>query len=77
MKTMKTMKTMKILLDQEVCTGHGRCYVLAPDIFSPDDHGHAQIIGQSNTEAEVPEHLADQARAAVANCPERAITVVD
>ena len=27
---------MRVVVDAAVCTGHGRCYVLAPDVFSPD-----------------------------------------
>lgn len=61
---------MKLRIDEEACTGHGRCYVLAPELFEPDDYGHGSLLA-----AEVPEGLADQARLAAANCPERAITV--
>ena len=28
---------MKVSVDAEVCTGHGRCYVLGPDVFASDD----------------------------------------
>ena len=31
---------MKIHLDNEVCSGHGRCYTLAPDVFDADDEGY-------------------------------------
>ena len=27
---------MKLRIDAEACTGHGRCYVLAPDVFDHD-----------------------------------------
>jgi len=33
------MATMKITVDAELCSGQGRCYVVAPDLFSPDDEG--------------------------------------
>ena len=61
---------MKLRIDEEACTGHGRCYVLAPELFEPDEYGHGSLLA-----AEVPAGLADQARLAAANCPERAITV--
>ena len=31
---------MKIRIDEELCSGHGRCYSLAPEVFSArDDDG--------------------------------------
>ncbi|MEX0665709.1 MAG: ferredoxin [Acidimicrobiia bacterium] len=63
---------MKVTVDAAACTGHGRCYSLAPEVFEPDDDGHSVVIA-----ADVPEHLRDQARTAAANCPESAITVDD
>lgn len=61
---------MRLRIDEDACTGHGRCYSLAPDLFGADDYGHGvvEVVG------EVPEALSEQARLAVANCPERAIT---
>jgi ferredoxin len=43
---------------------------LAPDVFAPDDYGHAEVVA-----AEVDGALADQARIGAENCPERAITI--
>ena len=61
---------MRVTVDAETCTGHGRCYVLAPDVFAPDDYGHCIVIHE-----EVGDDLAAQARAGAENCPERAITI--
>jgi ferredoxin len=61
---------MRLRIDEDACTGHGRCYSLAPDLFDSDDFGHGVVTGD-----EVPAELEDQARSAVANCPERAITL--
>ena len=61
---------MKVSVDLEVCTGHGRCYVLAPDVFAADDYGHCVLLHEA-----VGDDLAAQARAGADNCPERAITV--
>jgi ferredoxin len=61
---------MKVVVDADLCVGHGRCYALAPDVFGTDDYGHAVVLI-----AEVEGRLADQARIGADNCPERAITV--
>jgi len=63
---------LRVRFDEQLCVGHGRCYALAPDVFGADDFGHAVVLV-----AEVDGALADSARSAAANCPERAITVED
>ena len=63
---------MKIVLDEEACTGHGRCYALAPAVFDADDQGHCVIAVDA-----VPVDLQADARTAVANCPEVALTIED
>jgi ferredoxin len=63
---------VKLRIDAEACTGHGRCYVLAPEVFEPDDEGHSVGLFE-----DVPPELLDKAQLAVANCPESAITLVD
>jgi ferredoxin len=57
----------------EICTGHGRCYVLAPDVFVADDFGHCEVLVAEPTGDE----LQRQARLGAENCPERAISVLD
>ena len=61
---------MRIVLDSELCTGHGRCYTLAPELFDTDDEGHSVLLAD-----EVPEGLEAQAWLAVQNCPERCIAI--
>lgn len=61
---------MHVRVDPEVCTGHGRCYALAPDVFAPDERGHCVVLVE-----DVPPELEAQARAGEANCPERAISI--
>lgn len=63
---------MKVVLDEAMCTGHGRCYALAPAVFDADDQGHCVI-----EIADVPAELESDARTAVANCPEVALTIED
>ena len=63
---------MKVRVDAAACTGHGRCYSLAPGVFEADDEGHCVVIAPEPS-AELHEH----ARIGAANCPEQAITVVE
>jgi ferredoxin len=55
-------------IDRGRCAGHGRCYVLAPDVFEPDDEGYAVPIDPAPRD-----HLA--VRKAERNCPEQAVIV--
>ena len=61
---------VKIVLDADRCTGHGRCYSLAPELFDSDDEGHSVVIA-----SEVPAGLESQARLAAENCPETCISL--
>ena len=61
---------MKLRLDGELCVGHGRCYMLAPDVFGEDERGHCRLLW-----IEVPAHLQGQARLGADSCPEQAIAI--
>jgi len=61
---------MKIRIDKTLCSGHGRCYDLAPEVFTDDEDGYGQVIA-----AEIPEGVEEQARLAANGCPERAIVI--
>jgi ferredoxin len=61
---------VKIRIDKTLCSGHGRCYDLAPEVFTDDQKGYGQVIA-----AEIPDELVDRARLAAATCPERAIVI--
>ena len=60
---------LKVVHDVDACVGHGRCYVLAPDVFDEDEQGHGVV-----KLASVPADLEKQARRAAENCPEDAIS---
>jgi ferredoxin len=60
----------RVRVKSHVCVGHGRCYVLAPDVFEEDDRGHCVVVRE-----EIPDALADDARKGETNCPEGAIEV--
>lgn len=61
---------MKVTIDADKCEGHNRCIIIAPELFEPDDFGYAH-----EKDGNVPAELEEKARLAVANCPERAITI--
>lgn len=35
---------MRAHIDSKICTGHGMCYLTAPDVFA-DDEGYGQVLG--------------------------------
>ncbi|MGZ4712172.1 MAG: ferredoxin [Acidimicrobiia bacterium] len=63
---------MRVAVDVDVCTGHGRCYALAPEVFGADDFGHCELLVADGV---VPAALEDQARLGRDNCPEQAISI--
>ena len=62
---------MRVHIDPERCEGHGRCYTADPELFSADDIGNGHEVDDGT----VPARLEHSAHLAVANCPERAITI--
>jgi ferredoxin len=69
-----TVGAVKAAIDHARCTGHGRCYALAPELFVDDDAGYGQVIGDGG--------LADDAAIAAAQrvviaCPERAVAILE
>jgi ferredoxin len=61
---------MRIRLDAGACQGHGRCYMLAPDLFDADDDGHCVLLVD-----EIPAGRESDAQNGVDNCPERALSI--
>jgi ferredoxin len=64
---------MKVVIDAKRCTGNGRCYTLVPELFTDDERGYGQIIGDGR----IGEDHLQAARRAVIACPEDAISIVD
>ena len=64
---------MKIRIDEQQCTGHGRCYRLAPDLLTYDDEGYVSIRGSA---IDVPDDQVAAAREAASSCPEQAIELL-
>lgn len=65
--------TLKVQIDTRKCQGHGRCYDLAAGLFGDDDEGFGQVLGDGTVTSDNEQ----QARLAVANCPERAIELIE
>jgi ferredoxin len=61
---------LRVRVDPERCVGHGRCYVLAPEIFGEDERGHCRIDRR-----DVPAEHEAAARLGAESCPEGAIDV--
>jgi ferredoxin len=64
---------MRVRVDEARCTGHGRCYVVAPTVFSADADGYNAAIGE---EVDIADADAELARKAISSCPERALTIL-
>jgi ferredoxin len=63
---------MKMTVDRDLCSGHGRCYALAPDLFESDDEGFNSFRGKTVDVASDQEEIARRGANA---CPERAISL--
>ena len=65
---------MKMKIDDDLCTGHGRCAHYAPNVFRLDDDGYNADRGST---IEVPAGEEENARLGMKSCPERAIVEVE
>jgi ferredoxin len=61
---------MRIRIDKDVCSGHGRCFTVAPEAFDFDDEGFGVVKFEA-----VPAQFEAVARRAVDGCPEQAIVL--
>ncbi|HVV29628.1 MAG TPA: ferredoxin [Mycobacteriales bacterium] len=64
---------MKVTIDKDRCSGHGRCYVLAPALVTDDAFGYGEIVG----DGDVAPGQEEAARHAAEACPEQAFTVTE
>lgn len=63
---------MKVRVDSARCTGHGRCYTVAPKVFEDDEYAYSVVL-LAEIDSDSP--LADDARYAASCCPESAIVI--
>ncbi|CAJ1511081.1 ferredoxin [[Mycobacterium] burgundiense] len=61
---------MKIRFDRSKCQAHGQCHGINPELFPLDDDGYPTL-----TESVVESGDEQDARSAVAACPEDALTL--
>ena len=61
---------MRVVVDFDLCQGHGVCEGEAPEVFQLDDSGFLTILVE-----EPPEALREAVELAVKHCPTMAITV--
>ncbi len=64
---------MRVKVDEALCSGQGRCWKYAPNVYDLDDAGFNVARGQ---EIEVPAGEERAATMGMKACPERAITLV-
>lgn len=59
---------MKVVVNEDLCEGHGKCELAAPEVFElrDDDLSHVLID-------DVPEELAPKVERAIRLCPRQAI----
>jgi ferredoxin len=64
---------VKLSVDGKSCMGHGRCYLMAPDLLVYDDEGYVTIRDQT---IDVPADQVEAAEDAAGTCPEQAIALI-
>lgn len=66
---------MKVKVDGDLCSGHARCWTIARKFFVLDEDGYNAFRGQGILD--VPVEFEAAARKAEANCPEKAIQILE
>ncbi|WP_084525290.1 ferredoxin [Nocardia vaccinii] len=64
---------MKLRVENAVCSGHGRCYTRAPEVFEPDSDG---FCDRRDEIRDIPPALEATATTGAHSCPEGAITIL-
>jgi ferredoxin len=65
-----TADAVHVSIDTTRCQGHGRCAIIAPDVFDVDDSGKGKVLVDP-----CPGKFRAAAEEAEFSCPETAITV--
>ena len=61
---------MRIVVDRDLCQGHGVCESEAPDVFSVDKAGNLTVLDETP-----PDALRAQVEQAVKFCPTHALKI--
>lgn len=59
---------MKVIVDDDLCRGHGVCAAVCPQVFTLTDGGYAEALA-----ADIPPEFENAVAEAIAGCPEQAI----
>ncbi|MEV0669242.1 ferredoxin [Mycobacterium sp. NPDC050441] len=59
---------MRVVVDDDLCRGHGICAALCPQVFTLTDGGYAEAIA-----TDIPAGLEGAVAEAIDGCPEQAI----
>jgi len=65
---------MKVSVDADLCTGHGRCYAVAAQVYTPDGEGYNVARGGV---IDVPAGHEEEALRGLRSCPEGALARLD
>ena len=63
---------MKVIVDRDLCQGHGVCESEAPAVFAVNKKGILEVLDESP-----PDDLRAQVEAAVSFCPTHALRIQD
>jgi ferredoxin len=69
----RELAVVKLIVDADRCSGHGRCYSVAPDLLDADDEGFVTVRGAA---LDVAPTLTAAAQLAAESCPEEAISIM-
>jgi ferredoxin len=65
---------MKAKIDENLCSGHGRCFAVASEVYELDDDGYNGFRGRT---FDVDPEDEDAAQLGADSCPELAIKLSD
>lgn len=63
---------MKVVVDWDLCEGHGQCEFAAPEVFTIDDDGDLEVLDETPDESQ--RAAVEQA---VRRCPTHALSIAD
>lgn len=64
--------SFRVVIDRDLCQGHGVCESEAPEVFSVSKHGELTVLNERPADDQRP-----ACELAVKYCPTHAITLVD
>ena len=66
------MRTVRIVVDRDLCQGHGVCESEAPEVFTVPKNGQVSLLDESPSE-----ELRAKVQLAVTYCPTHALSIVE